>query len=178
MGENLFLAAAVTFFATSLGAIFSILFPSISDKKKDLLLGLSAGVMLAATCFSLLLPALELVGATYSPLSGATLVALTLLLGAFLIYLANEFIPHEHFFGAHEGRDAVRLKKIWLFVLAITIHNVPEGLAVGVAAGSNLPEIFLPVVIGIGFQDIPEGFVVAVALLAYHYKLRLSLIHI
>jgi len=163
---------AVTFLATSFGALPSLFLRSISEPRKDLLLGLSAGVMLAATCYSLLLPAIETASMDRPPLLAASLVAIVLLAGALLIHILNEIVPHEHFFSGKEGGEAARLKRIWLFVLAIAIHNIPEGLAVGVAAGSGKPEIFLPLVIGIGFQDIPEGLVVALALLAYGYRLR------
>jgi ZIP family zinc transporter len=105
-------------------------------------------------------------------LIAASLVAVMLLLGAFALHLANELIPHEHFIKGHEGLDARKLKRIWLFVLAITIHNVPEGLAVGVSAGSGIEQISLPIIIGIGFQDIPEGLVVALALMANGYRSR------
>jgi len=129
-------------------------------------------VMLAATCFSLLIPALEMAAIHHAALAGAGLVALAFLGGALTIHLANEVIPHEHFIGGPEGRDAARLKRIWLFVFAIAIHNLPEGLAVGVTAGSDRPDIFVPIMIGIGFQDLPEGLVVALALLANGYRLR------
>lgn len=175
MYSNLWLAMGVTFAATSLGALPSLFLRSISDQRKDLLMGLSAGVMLAATCFSLLLPAIEMATMGRTPLMGAILVALVFLVGALLIHIANEIVPHEHFFSGQEGSDAARLKRIWLFVLAITIHNVPEGLAVGVTAGSGQPEIFVPIMIGIGLQDIPEGLVVALALLANCYRMRDSL---
>ena len=172
MLTNLWLATGVTFFATALGAMPALFLRAISDQRKDLLMGLSAGVMLAATCFSLLIPALEMAAVNRSALAGAGLVAAVFLLGALAIHLANEVIPHEHFFSGHEGHDAARLKRIWLFVLAIAIHNVPEGLAVGVTAGSGRPEIFVPLLVGIGFQDIPEGLVVALALLANGYRIR------
>jgi ZIP family zinc transporter len=170
----LFLAMGVTFFATSLGAVPALFLRSLSEGKKDLLLGLAAGVMLAATCFSLLQPATELGSVGRPPLTAAVFVALLLLLGALFLHLANAVIPHEHFFLGHEGLDARKLKRIWLFILAITIHNVPEGLAVGVTAGSGIQHISLPVLIGIGFQDIPEGLVVAFALLANGYRNRQS----
>jgi ZIP family zinc transporter len=172
--NSLFLAMGVTFCATSLGAVPALFLRSVSEGKKDMLLGLAAGVMLAATCFSLLQPAIELGSVARPPLFAATLAALLLLLGALFLHLANETIPHEHFFLGHEGLDARKLKRIWLFILAITIHNVPEGLAVGVTAGSGIQYISLPVLIGIGFQDIPEGLVVAFALLANGYRTRQS----
>lgn len=175
MPTSLLLGVAVTFLATSLGAVPAIFLRTLSEPRKDMLLGLAAGVMLAATCFSLLLPAIDMATPGRMPLVAACLVAGIMLLGALFIHLANELIPHEHFFGGHEGLDARKLKRIWLFVLAITIHNIPEGLAVGVTAGSGVQHISLPVLVGIGFQDIPEGLVVALALLAHGYRMRDSL---
>lgn len=172
MNLSLALGIAVTFFATSFGAVPAIFTRSLSEARKDLLLGLAAGVMLSATCFSLLLPAIEIASVGRAPIFAASLVAGLLLFGALLLHLANEIIPHEHFFMGHEGGDAKKLKRIWLFVLAITIHNIPEGLAVGVTAGSGVEHISLPVLVGIGFQDIPEGLVVALALMANGYRTR------
>lgn len=172
MTTNLALALGVTFFATSFGAVPALFLHTVSEAKKDLLLGMSAGVMLAATCFSLLLPAIDMASLVYTPLTSAVLVAGLLLVGALALHLGNESIPHEHFFRGHEGADAVQLKRIWLFILAITIHNVPEGLAVGVTAGSGVEGIALPILVGIGFQDIPEGLVVALALLSKGYSTR------
>jgi ZIP family zinc transporter len=172
---NLLLAVGVTFLATSLGALPAAAMGGLSGRKRDLLLGLSAGVMLAATSFSLLQPALDLATVDRPPLWGASLVALALLMGAALIHAANQMIPHEHFFRGQEGKNAAALKRIWLFILAITIHNIPEGLAVGVTSGSEIAHISLPVLLGIGFQDIPEGLVVAMALLANGYRTRDSI---
>lgn len=161
---------AVTFGSTSLGAVPALFLRGLSPRKEDFLLGMSSGVMFAATCFSLVQPALDrAVAQVDGRLLAASAVAAILLLGALLLHLANELVPHEHFLKGRQGGDAKKLKRLWLFVLAITIHNVPEGLAVGVTAGSGDFSIALPVLAGIGFQDIPEGLVVALALLAHGY---------
>ncbi|RYZ95009.1 MAG: ZIP family metal transporter, partial [Proteobacteria bacterium] len=169
----LLLAILVTFGATGLGALPALFLKNISDQRRDFLLGMSGGVMLAATCFSLILPAVSRAESRgFPPLTSASLVALMLLGGAAVIHLINEFTPHEHFYQGREGANAKQLKRIWLFILAITIHNIPEGLAVGVTAGTGDPAIALPILIGIGFQDIPEGLVVALALLANGYRMK------
>ena len=176
MPHPLLLALIVTFGATGAGALPAIFLKGLDERRKDFLLGFSAGVMLAATCFSLLLPAVERAEArAFTGLLAAGLVAVTLLLGAFLLHLANELTPHEHFYQGRQGRSAPHLKRIWLFILAITIHNIPEGLAVGVTAGTGDIRIALPLLIGIGFQDLPEGLVVALALMANGYRRRDSI---
>lgn len=173
MNHPLLLAILVTFGATSLGALPALALKRLNDRARDFLLGMSGGVMLSATSFSLLLPAVERATARgFAPLASASLVALMLLAGAGVLHLANELTPHEHFYQGREGIDAKRLKRIWLFILAITIHNIPEGLAVGVTAGTGDRSIALPILIGIGFQDIPEGLVVALALIANKYRMR------
>ena len=81
----------------------------------------------------------------------------------------NELLPHEHFKLGPEGPASASLRRVWLFVIAITIHNFPEGLAVGVGFGARGLEGGLPLAIGIGLQNIPEGLAVAVALLGEGY---------
>lgn len=132
--------------------------------------------MLAATAFSLVEPSVYLFKDQYSLGMGAVFSGLMILLGGFLIHFANESIPHEHFLGGTEGKhvNTTKLKQIWLFVLAITIHNIPEGFAVGTAIGSGDLSISLPVMVGIGFQDIPEGLVVAIALRSLGYSTKES----
>lgn len=169
-----FIGAAVTFFATTLGALPAVFIKTISEKTKDLFLGISAGVMLAATAFSLVEPSVYLFKEQYSIFTGALFSGAMILCGGLLIHLANESIPHAHFLGGTEGKhvNTTKLKQIWLFVLAITIHNIPEGFAVGTAIGSGNLSISLPVMIGIGFQDIPEGLVVAIALRSLGYSIK------
>ncbi len=165
----------VTFLATTLGALPAVFIRSISERTKDLFLGLSAGVMLAATAFSLIEPSIGFFRTQYSigmtSVFGGTMV----LLGGYIIHLGNRMIPHEHFLG-NKNLDADKssktIKKIWLFIFAIAIHNIPEGFAVGTALGSGQSHISLPVLIGIGFQDIPEGLVVALALRALGYSTK------
>lgn len=174
--ELAWLGATVTFLATTAGALPAVFIKTISEKTKDLFLGLSAGVMLAATAFSLVEPSVFLFKEQYSLHMSAAFCGVMILLGGFLIHFANAHIPHEHFLGSSETVKAssTKLKQIWLFVLAITIHNIPEGFAVGTAVGSGDSSIGLPVLVGIGFQDIPEGLVVAIALRSLGYSIRES----
>lgn len=177
-GASLALAgSAVTLFSTSVGALPALFTRRISERAQDVLMGFSAGIMLAATCFSLLVPALRLASEGPRPktFSGLLVAACVLGGGAFL-HLCNRHVPHEHFVKGQEGgTQAARLRRIWLFVLAITLHNFPEGLAVGAGVGSLDMKLAAPILVGIGLQDVPEGFVVAVALAGVNYTLRQSL---
>jgi ZIP family zinc transporter len=111
--------------ATGAGA-FPVLFTRrISDRLLDVMLGFSAGVMLAATSFSLIVPALDL--------GGPWVAVLGLVLGALVLHLVDRFIPHFHQFIGAEGPPS-KLSKVWLFVIAITIHNFPEGLSFSIAS--------------------------------------------
>jgi ZIP family zinc transporter len=157
--------------ATTLGALPVLAFRHTSERTRAALSGFGAGVMLAASVFSLLVPALE----QRPGLLGAVVVGVALLAGAGFVSILNALIPHEHFLKGREGRDLHRLKRTWLFVLAITLHNFPEGLAVGVGVGSGTDSVRLPITIGIGLQNAPEGFVVAASLAREGYALRTAL---
>ena len=163
--------AAVTLFSTSLGALPAMFTRHVSERTQDVLMGFSAGVMLAATCFSLLAPALRLaVAGTDARVVPGLGVAACVLAGGGFLHLCNRYVPHEHFVKGREGGPpSARLKRIWLFVLAIALHNFPEGLAVGSGTGSLDPTVAGPIMVGIALQDIPEGFVVAVALTGVRY---------
>ncbi|MCA1564499.1 MAG: ZIP family metal transporter [Acidobacteria bacterium] len=176
--EMALLGSAVTLFSTSLGALPTLFAKRISERTQDVLMGFSAGVMLAATCFSLLNPALRLAveRSNGDKMFAGAAVACSVLLGAAFLHACDRYIPHEHFIKGREGGPpSVRLKRIWLFVLAITLHNFPEGLAVGSGIGSLDPAVAMPILVGIALQDIPEGFVVALALTGVQYTRRQGL---
>lgn len=165
------LSFLVTTLSTALGAIPVILIAKASKRAQNGIMGFSAGVMLAATCFSLLLPALEMAQAKPEPRFSTAMICFTVLLGALFLKILNATIPHEHFDKGREGiSNSKEIKKIWLFVFAITLHNFPEGLAVGSGAGSENSALAFPIMAGIALQDIPEGFVVAVALVGIGYS--------
>lgn len=144
---------------------------------EDASLGFAAGVMLAASFFSLIGPGLGYARDIFGTgkAGAAVIVLAAVLLGAGAVYFANHFVPHEHFTTGREGPSPQRLRRVWLFVFAITLHNVPEGLAVGVAFGaSSLDGAKLATAIGL--QNAPEGFSVAVALASLGYKRRKALL--
>lgn len=170
------LGCTVTAGATSLGALPAVFMRHLSERTNNILMGFSAGIMLAASSFSLIIPAIDLMK-SQTPFRwvGASFVGLMLLLGGLFLFLCDRWIPHEHFISGREGGfSSTHLKRIWLFVLAIALHNFPEGLAVGSGVGSQNLTLALPIVFGIGLQDLPEGFVVAAALMSVGYTRRSS----
>lgn len=152
--------------ATATGAYTIFLVRKASTWLQDVLLGGGAGIMLAAAFFSLLLPSLEkasvLVGRGAPAVS---LVAVGILCGGVFLWGLDRVVPHNHVVTGYEGPHfEQRIRRIWLFVLAVTLHNIPEGLAVGVSFGAGDFGRAAALGLGIGFQDIPEGLVVAMAL--------------
>jgi len=156
-----FLASLAAGLATGLGALPVAFTREISEKALDVMLGFAAGIMLAATSFSLIVPAIEM--------GGVWRVVAGMAVGAFLLHIADRSIPHLHFILGPEG-PSLALRKIWLFIFAITIHNFPEGLAVGVGFGRGDVGAGIALAIGIGFQNMPEGLAVALPLLRENYS--------
>lgn len=169
--NTILIGTGVTFLASSIGAFPIFFLKNISVKIRNILMGLSTGVMLGAVCFSLINPAITLAEHKFNTkIYVAGYIAIFILLGSLFISYLNQKIPHEHFLKGKEGTDTRSLKRIWLFILAITIHNFPEGMAVGVGLGSGEIKIALPIIVGIALQDIPEGLVVALSLKSYGYS--------
>jgi ZIP family zinc transporter len=159
---------------TAVGAVPVLLGRIPSRAARDLLLGFAAGVMLAASFFSLIIPALDAAEVRFeSGAAPAAIVCIAILLGMGAVALMNEKLPHEHFKSGREGPDAASLRRVGLFIFAITIHNFPEGLAVGVGFGADGLSGGPPLAIGIGLQNAPDGLAVAVSLIGEGYsKLR------
>lgn len=158
IGVTASLAAGV---ATGIGS-FPIFF--IRDFPKhilDALLGFAAGVMLAATSFSLIIPAIESAG---GGIMGAAITLTGILVGGFFLGYVDKFFPDTNL---SEGptRNHNNLRKAWLFITAITIHNFPEGLAVGVGFGDGNIANGLSIAIAIGLQNMPEGLACALPLI-------------
>ncbi|MGB3315624.1 MAG: ZIP family metal transporter [Albidovulum sp.] len=167
-----FLGGLVAMAATTLGAVPVLIGRTMSQRTSDTMLGFAAGVMLSASYFSLILPGIEAAEGLYESLLLAALVAgAGIALGAGFVAWLNATLPHEHFFtGPEGGGDAAAMARIWLFVIAITIHNFPEGLSIGVAFGGGDMTNGLSVMTGISLQDMPEGLAVAVALVGRGYS--------
>lgn len=163
--------------ATVVGALPILLPIKITGRVQGIMLGFGGGVMLAATSFSLIIPGTEAaMRYGYSKAIAALIMVGGIMLGGVFLQLAHRFLPHEHFFKGEENRQGSNLARVWLFILAITIHNFPEGLAVGVNFGNNNITDGIPVALGIGLQNIPEGLVVALSLVAEKYSSRYALL--
>ncbi|HEX6998761.1 MAG TPA: ZIP family metal transporter [Gammaproteobacteria bacterium] len=155
--------------AGALPVLFAV--SGLSQRAYTLMLGFAAGVMLAATAFSLIVPGLEAAAARVGAgLPGALLIAAGTLLGGLALSRLHRFVPHEHFMKGHEGPPMERVSRLWLFVFAIALHNFPEGLAVGVGFGGDEPLRGVSLATGIGLQNLPEGFAVAAALASLGYS--------
>lgn len=160
---------------TGLGALPALFLRSIGPRLESALAGFSAGVMLAASFVGLLLPAFETVQRGAGPASTWP-VLLGVGLGALAIDLLHRLLPHEHFAKGREGAARSNLRRVWLFAIALGLHNIPEGLAVGVGVASGDALVSWPVTLSIGAQNAPEGLIVAVAFLAAGYSRRLALL--
>lgn len=159
------LGGTAGFVVTALGALLAIGLRDISERTQDSMLGFAAGMMLAASSFSLILPGLaagrEIFG--NGALAALTVVA-GLALGVLLMLGLDYFTPHEHASTGPCGPDHQRINRVWLFVLAIILHNIPEGMAVGVSFAEGDMSVGLPLSAAIAIQDFPEGLAVALAL--------------
>ena len=146
---------------TAVGGLFLLVVRHPTGRLLDVLLGFTAGVMLAATAFSLLVPALER-GGVGEVLAGFGLGALTLL-------GLDRYVPHAHERMAERGaprtEGADPRHRAALLLSALTIHNLPEGMAVGLAFAAGGPDLGIPLAVAIGIQNIPEGFAAAAPLL-------------
>ncbi len=164
-------ATLFTWFLTALGSSLVFFFKTLNRKMLDSMLGFAAGVMIAASYWSLLAPAIEM--AEKSNMPGWIPATSGFLLGGAFLWLTDKLLPHLH--PGFPTEDAEGVGTSWrrsvLLVLAITIHNIPEGLAVGVAFGAlaaDLPSASfggaVALALGIGIQNFPEGTAVSVPL--------------
>lgn len=156
---------------TGVGAIPVLFGRTISRRANDALLGFAAGVMLSASYFSLIIPGIDAATEQHGSITIAAFIAAGgIALGVLAVALLNEALPHEHFVKGHDGAANPAMAKIWLFVIAITIHNFPEGMAVGIGFGTGDVANGMSLATGIGLQNAPEGLAVAVALRGQGYS--------
>ena len=149
--------------ATVIGAVIGFIFKGISHKFSDIVLSFAAGVMLAAAVLGLVIPSLE-----YGGKYGIAITVIGIFAGALCLNLIDKVVPHLHkLMGADgEQHNNANLNKVLLFVTAIAIHNLPEGIAAGVGFGSgNVSQAFM-IAGGIALQNIPEGMVIIAPMLA------------
>ena len=155
--------------ATVFGAIIGFLFKRISHTFSDIVLSFAAGVMLAAAVLGLILPSIE-----YGGKYGLAITVVGIFCGALFLNLIDRVVPHLHKLAgkdieAHQNAD---LNKVLLFVIAIAIHNFPEGLVAGVGFGSGDTTQALLIAGGIALQNIPEGMVIIGPMLAAGVKFK------
>lgn len=170
-----FMASAAASAGTGVGALPVLLVPKVSQRAQDVLQSIAAGIMLAATVMSLVTPGVEAGSRQFgSELAGGLVVAAAVVMGAVAILLVHQFAPHEHFLAGRAGPSSSSLRRTWLFIIAITLHNFPEGMAVGVGFGGGDIANGLALTVAIFTQNLPEGFVVALGLLAAGYRRRFA----
>ncbi len=144
--------------ATLFGAILGFVFKNISHKFSDIVLSFAAGVMLAAAVLGLIVPSLDY-GGTYSLL----ITVVGIFAGAISLNVIDKIVPHLHKIAGidiEKHKDNKNLNSVMLFVMAIAIHNLPEGIAAGVGFGSENTGEALMIAGGIALQNIPEGMVI------------------
>ena len=165
--ELILLTAAGVGGATLIGAIVGFIFKGISHKFSDIVLSFAAGVMLAAAVLGLVLPSLE-----YGGKYGIAVTVAGIFAGALCLNLIDKLVPHLHkLAGADiEPHKNTSLSKVLLFVTAIAIHNLPEGIAAGVGFGSGDTSQALVIAGGIALQNIPEGMVIIGPMIAAGVK--------
>ncbi len=149
--------------ATVAGALIGFVFKKISHKFSDIILSFAAGVMLAAAVLGLILPSIE-----YGGKYGIIITVVGIFAGALFLNLIDKSVPHLHKImgGDTESHNNSNLNKVMLFVMAIAIHNFPEGLAAGVGFGSGDTTQALVIAGGIALQNIPEGIVIIAPMLS------------
>jgi len=173
--QLVFLTALGVGGATLIGALAGFFIGKIPHRFNDCILGFAAGIMMAAAVVGLILPAIELGGdhAVWITCAG-------ILCGALFLNLMDRFVPHLHNVAGvdHEkhGGNTEQLNRILLFVMAIAIHNLPEGVAAGVSFGTGNPSDGLTVAAGIALQNIPEGMVIIAPMLAAGISRRRTLL--
>lgn len=165
------LAGAFTWALTAFGASLVFLFKRVNRKVFDASLGFAAGVMIAASFWSLLGPAIEM-SKMMTVLSWIP-PAVGFILGALSLRLIDMILPHLHFYSPISEAEGIKtsLRRSTLLILSVTLHNIPEGLAIGVSFGSHAMEptavsliSSMVLAFGIGIQNIPEGFTISMPL--------------
>lgn len=159
--------------ATMIGAVIGFIFKKQSHRFSDIVLSFAAGVMLAAAVLGLILPSLE-----YGGKYGLLISVAGIFVGAFCLNLMDKLVPHLHRLAGteDEAHNNANLSKVLLFVTAIAIHNLPEGIAAGVGFGSGNNSQALMIAGGIALQNVPEGMVIIAPMLAAGVSRKRTLI--
>ena len=180
--KSALIATTFTWVVTALGASLVFFFKTLNRSALDPMLGFTGGVMVAASFWSLLNPAIEMSERLYPSMKWMP-AAVGFFVGAMFIFLLDKFTPHLHINFGESEKEGVKTHwhKTTLLILAITLHNIPEGLAVGVlfgAAAEGMPEASIAgavaLALGIGIQNFPEGIAVAMPLRRHGVSRRKS----
>ena len=151
--------------ATLIGSLIGFGFKTISHKFSDIILSFAAGVMLCAAVFGLIMPSLE-----HGGKFGIFMTVVGIFAGAYVLNLMDKLVPHLHNISdsktENHTENSEKLSKVLLFVMAIAIHNLPEGIAAGVGFGTGNNAEALTIAGGIALQNIPEGMVIIAPMLA------------
>ena len=160
--------------ATVIGAVIGFAFRDLSHRFSDIVLSFAAGVMLAAAVLGLIVPSIEYGGGKH----GLLITVLGVFAGAVCLNLTDRFVPHLHRLAGGDGESHknANLSRVLLFVTAIAIHNLPEGIAAGVGFGSDNTSQALIIAGGIALQNIPEGMVIIGPMLAAGVKPKRTLL--
>lgn len=153
--ESLYMGAVISAMATSAGAIPVMFMRSMSHRGKDILLAFTAGIMVAASTYGLIPSALKL--------SNMAVLTIGILFGTIVLTVLEKYLPHMDI--SHSSTSMDR-SKATLFIIAMAIHNLPEGLSVGVSYASEYHDLGPVVSIAIGLQNVPEGFLIALFLIS------------
>ena len=154
--------------ATAAGALLGFVFKGLTHKFSDIVLSFAAGVMLAAAVFGLIEPSFSYGKDAYGTAIALLVTVVGIFVGAICLNLTDKLVPHLHRLAGSEieSHENKNLGKILLFVLAIAIHNLPEGIAAGVGFGSDNTAKALVIAGGIALQNIPEGMVIIAPMVA------------
>jgi len=162
--------------ATIIGALIGLVFKKTSHKFNDIVLSFAAGVMLAAAVIGLIMPSLEYSKGIFS----VVVTVAGIFCGAFTLNVIDKLVPHLHKITGVDGErhpeKTESLNKVLLFVIAIAIHNLPEGIAAGVSFGSGDITQAITVAGGIALQNIPEGMVIIAPMLSAGVSVKRTLL--
>ncbi|MBE9916306.1 ZIP family metal transporter [Paenibacillus donghaensis] len=165
--NTVLLGSLATSICTALGALPALLFSNVTHRGRDILLAFTAGIMVAASTYGLIPSALKL--------SNLWILTIGTLLGTAVLTLMEQLIPHQDLEHNPHGTDNSRTSSL-MFLSAMALHNLPEGLSVGVSYGSANQELGTIVALSIGLQNIPEGFLTALFLITHGLRRRTALL--
>ncbi|AGA56331.1 putative divalent heavy-metal cations transporter [Thermobacillus composti KWC4] len=164
--NTIIIGSLATSLCTTLGALPAMLFTNVTHRGRDILLAFTAGIMVSASTYGLIPSALKL--------SNLFVLAIGILLGTIILTLMELFVPHKD--PEHSKMKSPHATSSFLFLSAMALHNLPEGLSVGVSFGSSVHELGAIVALSIGLQNIPEGFLTALFLITHRMNKWLSLL--